>query len=457
MLARMLPVLIIGAGPAGATAAVALARHGIESLLVERRAGISPLPRATGVSTRSMEIMRGWGLDTRMREGAPDVEWVGWDSPTLARAAEGTPWPVGFPTRAQAALISPTSPACVAQADVERVLLEHLAELPAARLERGAEVAAVRHAPEGATAELADGRTIHARYVIAADGVRGATREQLGIAMHGPGALDRRILAQFRAPLWDLLADHRHIVYMAGEGFFAPAGRDDRWVYGIGAEHDEARLAELIRRDAGVPDLPIELERTGELTYTALLAERFRSGRVFLAGDAAHRVTPRGATGMNTAIQDGFDLGWKLAWVLRGWAGEELLDAYEAERRPVAEHNIARSSDPNGSHRDPAEEVHVDLGGRVRHVWVEPGVSTLDLLGDGMTAFTGPWDAEPPGGAAPVTVRRLDAITARALGVPHGGLLLVRPDGMTGTVPAWARTSPQRSSAARTASATARR
>ena len=100
---------------------------------------------------------------------------------------------------------------------------------------------------------------------------------------------------------------------------------------------------------------------------------------------------------MNTAIRDGHDLGWKLAWVLRGWAGEALLDTYEAERRPVAEHNAARSADPNGSVRTVAEELRADLGGRIAHAWL-PGetgtASTLDLLGDGLTLFTGP-DAGP--------------------------------------------------------------
>ena len=454
----MLPVLVIGAGPAGATAAIALARHGIECLVVERRTEVSTLPRATGVSTRSMELMRAWGLEQPMREGAPDVEWVGWASETLAAAADGSPWPVGFPTRAQAALISPTSPACIAQADVERVLLGRLDSLPAARLERGAEVVGLRYAPEGMTAELRDGRTVHAHYVVAADGVRGATRERLGIATHGPGRLDRRLAAQFRAPLWEVLGEHRYVVYTTGDGFFAPAGRDDRWVYAVDADrYDEAQLPALIRRDAGVAGLPLEIERTDVLTYTALLAERFRDGRVFLAGDAAHRVTPRGATGMNMAIQDGFDIGWKLAWVLRGWAGPELLDSYEAERRPVAEHNLRRSADPVGSDRDPSEEVHVDVGGRIRHVWVADGVSTLDLLGDGLTLFAGSWDVVPPQSGPPVTVRRVDAITARALGVPHDGSLLVRPDGVAGTVPSWARTSSQPSSAVRTGSATGRR
>ena len=138
---------------------------------------------------------------------------------------------------------------------------------------------------------------------------------------------------------------------------------------------------------------------------------------------------------MNTAILSGHDVGWKLAWVHRGWAGEELLDSYEAERRPVAEHNIARSIDPNGSLRDATEGLHVDLGGRIPHVWVssdEGRVSTLDLLTPGLALFSGPdsapWETHAAGGP-PITVRRLDAISARAIGIRGPNALLVRPDG----------------------------
>ena len=142
---------------------------------------------------------------------------------------------------------------------------------------------------------------------------------------------------------------------------------------------------------------------------------------------------------MNTAIADGHDLGWKLGWVLNGWAGEDLLDTYEAERRPVAAHNLARSVDERGSYRDSIDEIHVDLGGRIAHLWVEGEgrrVSTLDLVGDGLTLFTGS-DTEPVAvasgstdGSAPVTVRRLSAVTARALGIAPAGSLLVRPSGV---------------------------
>ena len=140
---------------------------------------------------------------------------------------------------------------------------------------------------------------------------------------------------------------------------------------------------------------------------------------------------------MNTAIADGHDLGWKLGWVLAGWADEDLLDTYEEERRPVAAHNVARSLDPKGSYRDVVDEIHIDLGGRIAHLWVEEEgkrVSTLDLVGDGLTLFTGPDThldtAASTDGSAPITVRALPAMTARALGIAPGGSLLVRPSGV---------------------------
>ncbi len=172
------------------------------------------------------------------------------------------------------------------------------------------------------------------------------------------------------------------------------------------------------------------------MTFGIGLAERFRQGNAFLIGDAAHRVTPRGGTGLNSAIRDGFDLGWKLSWVLRGWASDELLDSYEQERRPVAEYNTERSSRSDGSILGTGFGLVADLGGRIAHAWVPRDgtfVSTLDLLGEGLTLFVGPsWEddaASTSRGPAPVAVERLDALTASALGLLPAGSLLARPDG----------------------------
>ena len=445
-----LPVLVTGAGPAGLTAAISLARLGVETMLVERRAELSSLPRATAVSLRSMELLRLWGLEDAVRGGGVDVEWRGWQTGTLATAARGSAWPVGLPTREQAAVLSPTAPACVPQDHLEPVLLEHLRSLGGTHVHLHTEVVGVEDLRDGVEAtlrDLATGelRTVRARYLVAADGAHSRIRTAAGIAMRGPDGLGHAVTALFRAPLWAVLGEHRYGIYSVddphGAGTFLPAGRGDRWVYGTWVEPEEAdgyrpeRLVHRIRAGAGVADLDVGIERTGAFSFAAQLADRFRAGNVFLAGDAAHRVTPRGGTGMNTAIRGGHDLGWKLGWVLRRWAGPELLDSYEAERRPVAAHNAARSADPSGSVRETADELHVDLGGRIPHAWVRSGagrVSTLDLLGPGLTLFTGPgsaaWEARAAGGP-PVTVRPLDAIGARALGLRGRGALLVRPDG----------------------------
>jgi hypothetical protein len=141
---------------------------------------------------------------------------------------------------------------------------------------------------------------------------------------------------------------------------------------------------------------------------------------------------------MNTAIQDSFDLGWKLAWVLRGWAPPSLLDSYQTERRPIALHNVQRSAQPAGARATTGEALPWDLNGRLAHHWIPapaPQISTLDLVGDGLTLLAGPRDPRWAGvkddyrGAVPLTVHLLDAETADALELRPGGAMLVRPDG----------------------------
>jgi 2-polyprenyl-6-methoxyphenol hydroxylase-like FAD-dependent oxidoreductase len=445
MAAQEVDVVVVGSGPAGLTAAAALRRYGAEVLVVERKRRLSSHPRATVVSTRSMELLRSWGLEDEMRAGgAPEVEWRGLVAKTLADADRGEVVALGLPTKDQAAVVSPTAPLAAPQSHTESVLLDHARAL-GAEVQFDAEVLRVDVGDAGAESLIRAGETtrvVNARYVIGADGARSVVRSALGIETDGPGAVEGlSVSAAFTAPLWDVVGEPRYglypIVHPEVSSVFVPSGNGDEWVFGVESDLipdlSEAAIKRLIRIAAGVPELEPRIHRITTFTFTAEIADRFAGSSGFLIGDAAHRVSPRGGTGMNTAIADGFDLGWKLGWVLAGWADAELLDTYEAERRPVAAHNVERSADEKGSYRDVVDEIHVDLGARIPHRWVatEAGrVSTLDLLGDGLTLFTGP-GAEVPAheSPAPLAVRELPAISARALGIAPGGSLCVRPDG----------------------------
>jgi putative polyketide hydroxylase len=445
-------VVVVGAGPAGLATAVTLGSYGVETLVIDRRLSTSTLPRATVASTGTMELLRRWGLEERAWQRSIEVEWRAWACPTLAAAADGEAVEVGLPTRQQAALVSPTSPVCLAQDELEPILQEHLASFESVRLERAVELVSLKRGSGGGYVLRLAGpgerrRHVRSRYVIGADGMRSRVRQELGIATEGSEKVAERLATIFRAPVWDLVRERRYGIYfITGEPegrSFIPAGKPDRWVFampwdgGTGIDvlpHEQVKR--WIRDAAGNPGLPIEIERSMPVAFGAGLAERFREGDAFLIGDAAHRVTPRGGTGLNSAIRDGFDIGWKLAWVLRGWGGERLLESYERERRPVAEFNTERSTRVDGSILGTGFGLGADIGGRIAHVWVPRDgglVSTLDLLGDGLTLFVGhEWDGAVPSchaGSPPVTVERLDTFAARGLGLTSEGSLLARPDG----------------------------
>ncbi|MET0863217.1 MAG: FAD-dependent monooxygenase, partial [Nakamurella sp.] len=443
------PVVIVGAGPAGLTAAITLASSGIGVLVVDGRFERSRQPRATVVSLRTMELFRSWKIDEQIRAGGNQVQWKMLVTSTLADSSSGQTIDVGYPTDEQSALVSPTSVACVPQDHLENVLLDHLRTLPAARVLVGSMVEEVSQQPDHGIVRLRDRasgveQSVTADYVVGADGAHSRTRRDVGIDRWSSGRLLEAVSVVFRAPIWELVGPQRfglyHVEHPGATGSFLPAGGHDRWLYSFLwdpeqeelTDYSEARLVELIRVGAGNHGLPVHIDSLGAFSFVASLATRFRLGRVFLIGDAAHQVTPRGGTGMNTAIADGFDLGWKLAWVLNGWHDDTLLDTYEIERRPVAEHNVTRSIDPEGSRREVSYELSVDLGGRLRHLWLpHTRTSTLDLLGPGLTLLTTDESASAAGSSGiPIRRQQIDSVTARALGIRSSTGLLLRPDGL---------------------------
>ena len=490
------PVLIVGAGPAGLALAIELGRHGVGSLVVERHPGTSIFPKASGISTRTMELFRGWGIEDAVREHSLDARPLMSVRPVMAQDI-GVAVPLGFPTDEQALAVSPTRPAISPQDHIEPVLLDYARSLSGVDVRFDTTLVGFEQDEAGVRATVHNMQTgaesvICARYLIGADGTRSAVREALGIGTTGADGLGDYLSILFRANLWDRLPGDRFGLYrLEGPvpGVFVPAGPDDRWVFGVQQVPGNppldavtpAECIELVRRAAGMADLEIEVLASMPLHFVARAAERVRDGNVFLIGDAAHRMPPMGGRGLNTAAADALGLGWKLAWVLKGWAPAALLDAHEQERGPVGRHNLRLAtrevdSTPDGLledlgyvYRSSVIERTDEAGGaagylfptvatpgaRLPHAWLagpNGRISTLDLVGPGLTLLTGPqgeaWiDAvEACGASVPVPLdgHRIgaeldpaDGAFCERFGLGADGAVVVRPDGHI----AWRRES----------------
>ncbi|MFF7449329.1 MULTISPECIES: FAD-dependent monooxygenase [unclassified Streptomyces] len=483
-------VLIVGGGPVGLTARVLLERWGVRTLLVDKRRELSPFPRSRLVNTRSMEIFRGLGLADRITAEAFGPEFgrirfrdTLYDSDFASAAIVGVDAPIPE---------SPVLGVVTSQDRLEPVLLA------AARstVRFGSELVGLAEETDAVLASLADREQgtrseVRARYVLAADGANSTVRQRLGITTSGPGAIAEVATVVFDAELGDWCAAQPAGFYVTAHGGFLPLYPEGGWAWTDPVEDTgSGDWAALVSRALGpAADVRPEVLRAQRWTVRAFVADRFRHGRVLLAGDAAHTVPPAGGMGMNAGLADAHNLCWKLAGVLRGWAGPDLLDTYEPERQPVARRTLrqavantqlmfqaqrrrheqlragqsasevielpwseryfaqlglvlgvaydsaavladkgARPDEPDpGTDYTPTTEP----GHRMPHLWLAPERSTLDAAGEWFTLLTAdPAHWEPHiAGPWPLRVEPLPKEHTETCALGLHGALLVRPDG----------------------------
>ncbi len=351
-------VLIAGAGPAGMVTAALLERLGLTVRILERFPSRLALPKAHVVGPVTLDICQQAGLDLdRMSAEALPVEWdqfvrfatrlFGEQLGTIAYEYQSPEWTA----RPRINLSQPRFEAIVEEDVRRRAAVEWVCgRWTGAQVENGQVVS---------TATVDDRQVqFTSRYLIGADGANSAVRESLGISMHTYGEPSQQINAHVVADMREQLADYPAVLYalidpevigMAVIHSLGDPSHDNKVEWIAGSPYDGETVPEMdtiserVRKIIGRDDIAFEVLKVSPWVLTARIADQFQAGPCFLIGDAAHRLPPTGGLGMNTAIQDGANLAWKLAAVIHGWAGEALLETYSAERRPIATANTLRS------------------------------------------------------------------------------------------------------------------
>jgi 2-polyprenyl-6-methoxyphenol hydroxylase-like FAD-dependent oxidoreductase len=330
----MIDVIVAGGGPTGLMLAAELRLHGVRVLVLEKDAEPTRVVRSLGLHARSIEVMDQRGLLERFLELGKQYPvggfFAGIGKPAPDRLDTAHPYTLGIP-----------------QTVTDRLLAEHAIEL-GVEIRRGCELVGLSQDGDGVTVELAGGggTRLRSRYLVGCDGGRSTVRKLLGVGFPGEPSRVETLLGEMELTaspetLNDVMAEVRRTqprfgVMPFGDGAYrvvvpAEGVAEDRTVPPT-LEEVKQRLRAVAGTDFGVHS-PRWLSRFGDATR---LAERYRSGRVLLAGDAAHIHPPTGGQGLNLGLQDAFNLGWKLAAEVGGWAPEGLLDSYHTERHPVA-------------------------------------------------------------------------------------------------------------------------
>ncbi|MBY8873741.1 rifampin monooxygenase [Micromonospora sp. PLK6-60] len=325
-------VIIAGCGPTGAMLAAELRLHDVRVLVLEKETEPESYIRIVSLHVRSIELMAMRGLLDRLLERGRRRPAAGLFAAIAKPAPEGLDPAYGY-------LLGIPQPVVV------RLLEEHAIAL-GARVRRGSSVAGLAQDDDGVTVELADGERLRARYLVGCDGARSTVRKLLGVGFPGEPARTETLMGEMKVgvPPEELAARVAEIRQTQQRFWLRPfadgaysvvvpaAGVSDR-AEPPTLEDFRQQLRAIAGTDFGVHS-PRWLSRFGDATR---LAERYRVGRVLLAGDAAHIHPPIGGQGLNLGVQDAVNLGWKLAAQIRGWAPDPLLDTYQAERHPVAQ------------------------------------------------------------------------------------------------------------------------
>jgi 2,4-dichlorophenol 6-monooxygenase len=371
------PILIVGGGGAGLTASNILADLGVASLLVERHPQTSHLPKAHYLNQRSMEIFRHHGLDEAIyAKGAPPehmqkITWhtsLGGNGPMDRVVIKEVDAMGGGRYAAPHALKGVSRSVNIPQIRLEPVLRKFAEERNPGRVLFRHELRTFKETRDGVEAvirdlENNDDLLVRARYLVAADAGK-TIGPALGIKMVGPSALGDYVMIYMKADLSKFIPDDRAVMrvicHVDQRGGTNPVGgllalgpsrwdrHSEEWGIGWGYAADdpernnEDRMEQRIQQFLKV-DVPIEVKRISHWSLEAIIADKFRIGPAFVVGDAAHKHTPGGGLGLNSAIQDVHNLCWKLALVIQGRAADSLLDSYEPERRPVVGRNAENS------------------------------------------------------------------------------------------------------------------